>query len=155
MKRIKLSTHLPKERILEIIKDSEFVNDRVKFDENKGKPILHVKEKHTRIRMRCEMIGGPTKDNGFLEGTYFSGKLTEKNGETILSGIVVTAPIYHAVLALLMVFFAYRCFSLGGFNPVPVFLLIFSFMMFKAEFEKQGTIERYLVRAFRRANDEK
>jgi len=153
MKRIKLTTPLPREQILEIIKDSDLVNDRVKFDENKGKPILHIKEKGTRIRMRCEMIGGPTKDNGFLEGTYFSGKLIEKNGETILSGIIVTAPIYHTVLALFMAFFVYRCFSLGGFNPVPVFLLIFSFMMFKAEFEKQGTIERYLARAFRRAKN--
>ena len=129
------------------------MNERVKFDENKGKPILHVKEKGKRLKMKCEMIGGPTKDNGFLEGTYFLGTLGEKNGETVLNGVILTAPIYHFALALFMIFFVYRCISIGGFNPVPVILLIFSIVMFKGEFEKQGIIERYLTRAFKRAEE--
>ncbi|MBQ7344255.1 MAG: hypothetical protein IJW53_05810 [Clostridia bacterium] len=151
MKRIKLESSASRDELLDIIKNSELVNDRVKFDENKGKPLIHVREKGERIKIKCEMVGGPTKDNGFLEGTYFVGKLTEKDGKTRLSGIILTAPIYHTLLALLLVFYVYRCISLGAFNPVPLILLVFSIFMFRGEFEKQGTIERYLNRAFRRA----
>ena len=35
---------------------------------------------------------------------------------------------------------------------MPLLLFVFSIMMFKKEFEKQGTIERYLLRAFKRAD---
>ena len=132
-----------------MIKDSERVNDKVKFDENKGKPLIHVKQKGDRIKIKCEMIGGPTRDNGFLEGTSFIGKLTEKNGVTHLRGVIVTAPIYHTILALILALYVYRCISLGGFNPVPLILFIFSIFLLKSEFEKQGTIERYLKRALR------
>ncbi len=152
MKRIRLESFAAREELLGIIKNSELVNNRVKFDENKGKPLIHVKEKGDKVKIKCEMVGGPTKDNGFMEGTYFVGKITEKDGKTRLDGIILTAPIYHTLLALLLAFYVYRCISLGGFNPVPLLLLVFSLMMFKNEFEKQGTIERYLVRAFKRAD---
>ena len=132
-----------------MIKDFERVNDKVKFDENKGKPLIHVKQKGDRIKIKCEMIGGPTRDNGFLEGTSFIGKLTEKNGVTHLRGVIVTAPIYHTILALILALYVYRSISLGGFNPVPLILFIFSIFLLKSEFEKQGTIERYLKRALR------
>ncbi len=151
MKLINLVSSAPRDELLGIIKDHELVNDRVKFDEAKGKPRVYVKEKDDRLRIRCEMIGGPTKDNGFLEGTYFVGRLTERGGRTRLRGVILTAPIYHAILALILAFYVYRCISLGAFNPVPIILLAFSLLMFRAEFEKQGTIERYLIRAFRRA----
>ena len=136
-----------------MIKNSERVNDKVKFDENKGKPLIHVKEKGDRLRIKCEMIGGASRDNGFLEGTYFVGKLTEKDGASHLRGILLTAPIYHTILALILAFYVYRCISLGAFNPVPIILLVFSIFMFKSEFEKQGTIERYLMRAIKRAEN--
>ena len=154
MKVVKLESFASRDELLGIIKNSELVNDRVKFDENKGKPLVHVKEKGEWLKIKCEMIGGPTKDNGFLEGTYFVGKLTERDGKTRLRGIILTAPIYHTLLALLLAFYVYRCISLVAFNPVPIILLIFSLMMFKKEFDKQGTIERYLNRAFKRANTE-
>ena len=151
MKFVKLDSASSREELLSVIRNSELVNDRVKFDENKGKPTVHLKDSGKRIRIKCEMVGGPTKDNGFLEGTYFLGTLKESEGTTRLRGIILTAPIYHTLLFLLTVFYAYRCISLGAFNPVPLILLIFSIAMFKGEFEKQGTIERYLKRAFRRA----
>lgn len=154
MKVVKLESYASRDELLGIIKNSELVNDRVKFDENKGKPLVHVKEKNDWLRIKCEMVGGPTKDNGFLEGTYFVGKLTESDGKTRLRGIILTAPIYHTFLALLLVFYVYRCISLTAFNPVPLILLIFSLMMFKKEFEKQGTIERYLKRAVRKAESD-
>ena len=150
MKIVKLESSARRDELLDVIKNSELVNDRVKFDENKGRPLVHVKENGDRIKIKCEMVGGPTKDNGFLEGTYFVGKITENDDKTRLHGIILTAPIYHTLLALLLVFYVYRCISLGGFNPVPLILFVFSVFMFQGEFEKQGTIERYLGRAFRR-----
>ena len=151
MKLIKLDIATSRDEFLGVIRNHELVNDKVKFDENKGKPVMHVKDSGNRIKIRCEMVGGTTKDNGFLEGTYFIGSLKEKNGITSLRGVILTAPIYHTFLALLMAFYVYRCISIGGFNPVPIILLVFSLFMFKGEFEKQGTIERYLKRASRRA----
>ena len=155
MKRIRLDSTVPREQLLSVIGNSELVNDRVKFDENKGRPRIHLKTKGDRIKIKCEMIGGPTKDNGFIEGTYFIGKLTEEDGRTSLRGIILTAPIYHTCIIMLMVLYVMKCIELGGFNPVPILLLIFSIMMFKKEFEKQGTIERYLMRAFKRAENNK
>ncbi len=152
MKFIKLESYVSRDELLGVIKNSELVNDRVKFDENKGKPLVHVREKNEWLKIKCAMVGGPNKDNGFLEGTYFVGKLTEREGRSLLRGIIITAPIYHTFLVLILAFYVYRCISLGGFNPVPLILFVFSIMMFKKEFEKQGTIERYLKRAFKRAD---
>lgn len=155
MKRIRLESALSRDHLLSVIENSELVNDKVKFDENKGRPRMIVKTNGDRIRIKCEMIGGPTKDNGFLEGTYFVGKLTENDGKTTLKGVVLTAPIYHTILALILMIYVYRCITLVAFNPVPIILFIFSLMLFRSEFEKQGTIERYLVRAFRKAEENK
>ena len=155
MKFIKLDTRLSREELLEVINDSEFVNDKVKFDDKKGKPKIHVKDNGKRVKLKCEMVGGPTKDNGFLEGTYFVGSFKETATGTHVRGIILTAPIYHTMLLLLALFYAYRCITLGAFNPVPLLLLIFSIAMFKGEFDKQGTIERYLHRAIKRAEIKK
>ena len=155
MKRIRLESELSRDHLLSVIENSELVNDKVKFDENKGRPRMIVKTNKDRIRIRCEMIGGPTKDNGFLEGTYFVGKFMENGGKTTLKGVVLTAPIYHTILALILMIYVYRCITLVAFNPVPIILLIFSLMLFRSEFEKQGTIERYLTRAFRKAEENK
>ena len=155
MKFLKLDSTASRDELLSVINNSELVNDRVMFDENKGKPTVHVKDNGKRIKIKCEMVGGPTKDNGFLEGTYFIGTLKESEYGTRLRGMIITAPIYHTLLLLLAVFYAYRCIALGAFNPVPLILLIFSIFMFKGEFEKQGIIERYLHRAFKRANKNK
>ena len=154
MKLIDIKTAVSRDELLGVIANSELVNDKVKFDENKGKPRVHLKTRGDRVKIKCEMIGGPTKDNGFLEGTYFVGKLTERNGESRIRGVILTAPIYHTFIVLLMALYVLRCIQLTAFNPVPIILLIFSFMMFRKEFEKQGTIERYLHRAVRRAEQD-
>ena len=93
MKKIILKSELTIDRILEVIKDSDFVNDRVKFEDNVGKPTLQIKQKNNRIRMRCEMIGGPTKDNGFLEGTYFSGSIIIKCTSIGFSALLAIASL--------------------------------------------------------------
>lgn len=153
MKFINLKSNVSREDLLATIKNHELVNERVKFDDKKGKPSFFVKEKGNVIKVKCQYTDGAVKDNGFLEGTYFIGKLTDKCGVSCLKGIVVTAPIYHGILAIIMALFVYQCISLRGFNPVPVIMLIFSIFMFRGEFDKQGTIQRYLHRAVRKAAD--
>ena len=155
MKIIKLDTRVSRSELLETLNNSEFVNDNVQFNENKGKPKIHVKDNGKRVKLRCEMVGGPTKDNGFLEGTYFVGTFKESAAGTHIRGIILTAPIYHTLLAMLTAFYVIYSAMHSAFNPVPLILLIFSIAMFKGEFDKQGTIERYLHRAIKRAEIKK
>ena len=95
------------------------------------------------------MMGRGTKDNAFLEGTYFIGRASEKNGRSSVRGIILTAPIYHLLFTALFVFFIIQCFSVGGFSPIPIILLVFDVFMFKDEFKKQGLIKTYIFRAFK------
>ena len=154
MKFLKLRYDVPKQDLISMLSDSERVNRGVSFD--KFVPEMRLKRGKKRpdhIRITCRLKNTPTQDNGFLFGTYFSGKVTEKNGATILKGHIATAPFYHLVLLLFVAFFIYRCFSLGGFNPVPVVLVVFDIVLFWREFKKQGMIERYIYRAARRLSD--
>ncbi len=156
MKFIKISSPLSQKELTEFLKDSELVNKNVKFE--KYIPEMHTKESKSnpaKIRITCEIKNTATKDNGFLVGTYFSGKFTEKNGITYLKGHIATAPIYHTIIALILAFFVYRCISFRAFNPVPIVLLIFDIFMFWREFKKQGMIERYIYRAFRKAAEKR
>ena len=139
------------DEVLKLICDNNAVNSGVVFDESKGIPQMRVKNNQNgKIKITCEMVGGPTRDNGFLVGTYFSGKLTEKDGRTRLKGILTTAPIYHTVLILFIGLFIYQCIKLGGFSVIPIFIVAFDVILFWKEFKKQGVIERYLHRAARR-----
>lgn len=151
MKFVNLSFNASREEVLAMLRNNERVNSNVRFDDSRGKPIMKIKEKKSdRINITCEFIGGPSKDNGFLVGTYFSGRLTEKNGVTSLKGTILTAPIYHLFMIALVVVFIFQCFKLKGFSVVPPILVIFDLFMFKGEFQKQGYIKRYLMRASRR-----
>ena len=139
----------PRERLLGIMKNSERVVSEENYDLSKGIPKMHVKEKGSALKIKCEMTGRPTKDNGFLEGTYFKGTLKEKNGVTSVRGMILTAPIYHFLLLLIFSYFIYLCFSLGGFSVIPVLLLVFDIFMFKDEFKKQRLIKRYIFRSLK------
>ena len=128
-------------------------NDKIvldeKFDTSKGFPKIHIKEKGERVKIKCEFCGRARKDNGFLEGTCLFGRFYESDGKTKMKGVILTAPIYHSVLALLFAFFIYKCISLGGISIVPICLVLFSVFMFLDEFKKQGIIKRYVFRAFK------
>ena len=143
-----------KEQTLEFLSNNEKVNARVKFEEGRGVPHMKLKEKGSRLKITCEMLGGASKDNGCLVGTYFSGTLTEKDGETTLKGVVVTAPIYHLFLIAFIGVFIYQCIKLSGFSIIPVLCVIMSLFLFKDEFKKQGYIKRYINRAARRIREE-
>ena len=151
MKLVNLTTSVPKSRLIELIKNYEQVNRGVVFDEKIGRPAIKVRQRDDNLRISCELLDRPTKDNGFLVGTYFAGKLTEKNGETKLSGVILTAPIYHLFLFGLFAAFIVMCIQKGGFSVTPFFLLAFDYVMFSLEFKKQGIIKRYLHRATKMA----
>ncbi len=149
MKFINLTFPGTRDEVVKLLKNNEEVNAGVRFDE-RGKPLMKIKEKQNgKIRITCEMIGRPSKDNGFLVGTYLSGRLTEKNGQTQLKAYIATAPIYHLILIAMVVYFIIQCFTIGGFSVVPPILVVFDLMLFKDEFRKQGYISRYLYRTVR------
>ena len=151
MKFVNVDFPSSRDEAMSMICDNEQVNRNVRFDDYRGKPLMKIKDKgNGKMKITCEMIGGPTKDNGFFVGTYFSGKLVEKNGRTRLKGVITTAPIYHLALIALVVVFIIQCFKLRGFSVVPPIIVIFDIFMFKNEFKKQGYIKRYLYRAARR-----
>ena len=141
---INYKIHAAREDILTVLEDSELVVEQEKFDVSRGKPKMHIKKKNDIIKIKCEMTGRPTKDNGFLEGTYFLGRLREREGVSTLRGVILTAPIYHLIFLAFFAFFIYQCIALGGFSPIPIILVVFDAFMFKDEFRKQGIIKRYI-----------
>ena len=146
MKFVNIETDTPKEELLSLVKNYSLVNEGVVFDEKIGTPAIKVKQKGDRLRITCELLNRPTKDNGFIVGTYFSGRLIESAGKTKLSGVILTAPIYHLVLIALFAAFIAMCIEKGGFSVTPIILLVFDYFMFSLEFKKQGIIKRYLHR---------
>ncbi len=138
-----------RDEVMSAMRDNALVVSEENYDTSYGKPRFHVKEKGEGITVRCEMTERSTKDNGFLEGTYFKGRVTEQDGKTAVKGIIVTAPIYHLILFALTVFFIVQCFIVGGISPVPIIMLVFSVFMFKDEYKKQSLIKRYIFRALK------
>ena len=157
MKFINLQTPLPKDKLVKLLSDNEFVNDGVKFEQKLGKPRMHLKEKgEGKIRMTCELTERSTRDDSFnLLGTYFKGKITETDEGTVIKGYITTAPIYHLVWILLVLAFVAQCIRLGGFSVVPICLIVINLFMFWNEYKKQGLIERYIKRAIRRGIENK
>ena len=151
MKLINFSSSKTPEELINAISDNSFVSDGVKFNDKGTRPHMHVKTKENgSLRIKCEILGGPTKDNGFLEGTYFSGKITATEEGSNIKGIILTAPIFHFLLIFLTVFIIIQCIYLKAINIIPVFAVAFDIIMFKNEFKKQGYIERYIGRAIAR-----
>ena len=153
MKLVNISSLRTKDEVLSFIKDNNKVNDGVRFDDKYDrKPLMHIKENDGKLQIKCEMIGGPTKDNGFLAGTVFRGRITERDGVTTISGLITTSVIYHIALFALIVLLFVQMFlySAYGLISVLVFAVGFELMFFKDEFKKQGYIKRYLERAVRR-----
>ncbi|MBQ8689229.1 MAG: hypothetical protein IJ515_02575 [Clostridia bacterium] len=153
MKFIKASTKRTPSELFDILADNERVSSGVKFADKKGgKPFMHVKQNGEKIKIKCEMMGRPTKDNGFLMGTVFYGKIKEKGGVTTVSGIILTSPIYHIIMLILAAILIVRSIMLSSISSIPilVFAIAFELMFFMDEFRKQGYIQRYIYRAVRR-----
>ena len=151
MKLINLRSHKEPEELFAAICDNSFVSDGVKFNEKGTRPHMHVKDKgNGNLKIKCEIMGGPTKDNGFLEGTYFVGRIKKSERGSVIKGIILTAPIFHFALILLTAVIIAQCIFLKAINVIPVFAVLFDVLMFKNEFKKQGYIQRYLMRAISR-----
>ena len=141
--------HTSKDEVMSSIRDEFAVCEAEKFDNTNGTPKFHIKENGDKIKISCEFIGRASKDNGFLEGTYFIGKVREADGVSSVKGVILTAPIYHSIFLALVIFFIYQCITIGGISVVPIILIIFNVFMFRDEFRKQGLIKRYLFRSMK------
>ena len=153
MKFINITTQHSPEELVNFISDNDRVSSGVKFNDKKGgRPYMHVKQKGDRLRIKCEMVGRPSKDNGFLMGTMFFGRVSERDGQTTLKGVITTSPFYHiGMLALVIVMIVQSIVTLSPYSiPLIVFAIAFEFLFFGDEFKKQGYISRYLERAVRR-----
>lgn len=152
MKAFKYKVNASREELIELLSDNERVYKFCNCSNKKGTPHMHVSANGEKIKIRCEFIGGTTKDNAFIDGTKLHGKITEKNGYTEFSGVIMTAPIFHTLLFLMFAFFVAICIIRQSFNVVPVCLIIFDIFMYKDEFKKQEFIERYVARAVKKIN---
>ena len=147
MKLVSLKTRLSREEYLSALADQNRINEGIAFNEKLGKPSFGVSEKKNMIKVKCTFVGGNNKDNGFLVGTYFLGRIREKDGVTSLKGVAVTSPLIHLGWGVLTAYFIIKCIVMGGFNVVYPILLCFSLLLFKDEYKKQGIIKRFLYRA--------
>ncbi len=153
MKFVDLSIRMPKAEVLEYISDSKTVNDKVRFDTKAGTPFMHVSEKDGKLKIKCEMMDLAYKDNEFIQGTSFRGKITESNGETRIKGIITTEPIYHIICSLIVIVAIVFSFFNAAMISVPILFLASEFIFLSSEFKKQGYIQRYLARAIKRLRD--
>ena len=139
----------PLDRLVSNLNNNEKVVSEENYDLSKGKPRMYVKIKGERLKIKCEMTERATKDNGFLEGTYFLGSAKEKGGKSYVKGVILTAPIYHFVFLLLLLIVIYQSIKMVAIPITAIFLVLFDVMMFKGEFAKQSLIKRYIFRAFK------
>lgn len=150
MKWISMTTVASAQEVAMLLADNNRMNERIRYEEGELRPRMHVRYRAPRLRVRCEMTGGPTKDNGYLQSTFFWGTLREKGGKTHLRGVIVTEPIFHLLWLAMMIYFVVQCVTLGGISVVPICLSAFLFFMLAKEYKKQNRIRIYLTVAFRR-----
>ena len=150
MKFIDLSIPCTREEYLDTVRSNREVNAGVRFGEDGSYPTAEIKEGKHRLRIRCRMVGGATRDNGFFFGTYFTGTLRERDGGCRLRGIILTEPLLHLIWLAVIVYYIITCIQIGGISIVPIFLSILMFFMFRPEYKKQGILARYLTRAAHR-----
>ena len=153
MKFVKLAIKVPKDELFAVMSKNDLVNEGSNVDDAHGKPHMTVTRKNDHVKIKCKMMGTSTADNGAIIGTYFKGKLTEKNGITVLKGIIVTSVLYHIVFSALVLFFLYKCISLGAISVLPICLIAVSYFLFRGEYRKQKIIKSYIYRAFRKTHE--
>jgi len=151
MKFINVEFAASRGEVLAMLQNNEQVNRNVRIDTSKGKPTIFVQEKSkNKIKISCKYIGGPSKDNGFIQGTTLRGKLVERDGVTRLRGVITTEPVYHFFFFIMVALFIVQCIRFRGIAPIPLIVIVFNYFMFKPEYKKQGYIKRYINRAQRR-----
>ena len=152
MKIFRYKINAPRDEFIAFLSDNDNVNKNIIYNEKLGKPHMHVSANGEKVRIKCEYLGGVSKDNAFIDGTKLRGKIVEKNGYTEFSGIILTAPIFHFLMLLMFSYFIGMCIIKGGFSVIPICLLVFDIFMYKDEFKKQGIIDSYVSRAVKKLN---
>lgn len=154
MKFVNITTCKGKEEVLAFLNDNDKVNENVRFNDKKGGvPHMYIKEKDGKLKIKCEMVGRPTKDNGFaIMGTQFRGRIAEKDGETHIKGVATTSVVYHVIMSMLAAFIIYAIFAFGLPQLLAILACVIAceFIFFYDEFKKQGYITRYIERAIKR-----
>ena len=150
MKFIQLSVDSTAQEYLDTVRDNRVVNEGVRFGKENAYPTAEIREGKRHLRIRCRMVGGATRDNGFIFGTFFFGTLRQKNDGCRLRGVIVTEPLIHLIWIAFIVYYVITCIQIGGISLVPIFLSLLMFFMFKSEYKKQGILARYLARAAHR-----
>ena len=150
MKLVKFKFDATREEYLTTIQDNRIVNEGVTFGDDGATPTAEIKEGKHRVRIRCRMVGGASRDNGFFFGTFFTGTMKEKEDGLHVKGVIVTEPLVHLIWLAIVVYFIIVCFQVGGISLVPIFLSLLLFFMFRPEYKKQKILFRYLIRAAKR-----
>ena len=153
MKLVNFKAPISREAVMNALVDDVGTNQNVKFEKLSGKPKFHIKDKGRSVKIKCELmrVSSSKKDNGFIFGTSFYGKIIEKNGITSVKGLITTELIFHTIFVALLASFIVQCFYSKGFSIIPMCLVVFDIFMFREEFRKQGIIKRYIARSLRRA----
>lgn len=154
MKFINIHAACTKEEYLETVRDNRVVNAGVRFSEDNSYPTAEVKTGRRSVRIRCRMVGGATRDNGFFFGTFFFGTLREREDGCRLRGVIVTEPLVHLIWLAVVVYYIITCIRIGGISLIPIFLSLLMFFMFRPEYKKQGILARYLSRAAHRVKNQ-
>ena len=149
MKIVKISSPSSRDEILETLSHPDRVNENVKFEGKKGRPAIVFSQKGDNIKLKCVYMGGPSKDNGYIFGTYFKGKIIETNEGSQIRGYIVTEPLYVAVLIVLAALYVAYMIVKSFFSVIPLLVFAFGLYMMKDEFNKQGIILRYIHRALK------
>ncbi len=139
----------PREELLSNLLNGESQVAEEQYGDKGGKPKMHVKIKDDRVKIKCEMIGLPTKDNGFIQGTLFLGKISEKSDRCALRGVIFTEPVYHLIFLIMLSVVVYQAITMAAIPITAIFLVLFNILMFKDEFKKQSIIKRYIFEAFK------
>lgn len=152
MKRVQIKTLCPVEDVMTMMADHGRVNEGLTFDSREGTPTLRIKQKpNGRLHMRCVLLGGHTKDNGYIQGTFFTGRIREgADGKTELRGWIMTEPVFHLIWLALIVAAVVQMIDLGGISVTPLLLIPFVYIMFRGEYRKQEYLRRYIYRAVHR-----
>ena len=119
MKFVSIKSSATEKDVVDALGNSEKVNERVQFDERRGRPLMKLKRKKNTLYISCEMIGGPAKDNGFIIGSFFLGRIKQRAYGSKITGILLTAPLYHLVLLGFCTYFLIRSIQVHGIAPLP------------------------------------
>ncbi len=148
MKFVNFKIPEDREAVLTSIADYRIANRKRKSEENAPIPSATVKRwGHDVFRIRCNYVGGPTRDDGFVEGTFFIGKLKNTEKGCRMKGIILTEPVFHTLFFGVFIYLVIKAVEQSAIPVTPLCLLAFVLFMLRKEYKKQDVLYQYLIRA--------